>query len=150
MEIFENVGRFVWEKDCEVEVLDSGVRRCIKGYIDDLMVAELKWDKGQVGAVHSHPHRQCDYIISGTFEAELNGEKRILKAGARPMEIHRSTMVSLSVCHTRLSEPRAPSQIALYTSRGFIRTRAKITPAQTIRERIRATIRTRSLFCHAR
>ena len=41
MEIFENVGRFVWEKDCEVEVLDSGVRRCIKGYIDDLMVAEL-------------------------------------------------------------------------------------------------------------
>ena len=81
MEIFENVGRFVWEKDCEVEVLDSGVRRCIKGYIDDLMVAELKWDKGQVGEVHSHPHRQCDYIISGTFEAELNGEKRILKAG---------------------------------------------------------------------
>lgn len=80
MAAFEKIGTFITGADCPVEVLDSGVRRQIKGYIDDLMVAELKWDKGQVGAVHSHPHRQCDYIISGTFEAELNGEKRILKA----------------------------------------------------------------------
>lgn len=81
MEVLENAGCFVRAADCEVEVMASGVRRRILGYIDDLMVAELEWDKGQVGAVHTHPHRQCDYIVKGSFEAELNGEKRILKAG---------------------------------------------------------------------
>ena len=40
------------------KTLDNGVIRTIKGHIDDLMVCELKWNKGQVGAIHSHPHRQ--------------------------------------------------------------------------------------------
>lgn len=74
-------GVFFLEKDFKPEVLDNGVVRTIKGYIEDLMVAELVWKKGQEGAVHSHPHRQCDYIIKGKFEANLNGEKKILGAG---------------------------------------------------------------------
>lgn len=72
---------FVYDSDCEEEVLDTGVRRKVKGCIQDLMVVELKWSKGQEGAVHTHPHRQCDYILKGSFEANLNGEKRILKEG---------------------------------------------------------------------
>ena len=74
-------GKFILSKDFKPETLDNGVVRTIKGYIDDLMVAELVWKKGMEGAVHSHPHRQCDYIIKGTFEANLNGEKRILGPG---------------------------------------------------------------------
>lgn len=66
---------------CKTEILDNGVERTIKGYIDDLMVAELVWKKGQVGAMHSHPHRQCTYIIKGRFEAESEGEKQTVKAG---------------------------------------------------------------------
>lgn len=63
------------------KTLDNGVIRTIKGHLDDLMVCELKWNKGRVGAIHSHPHRQCGYIIKGTFEAEIDGVKQILHAG---------------------------------------------------------------------
>lgn len=72
---------FVTKEDFKPETLDNGVVRTIKGYIDDLMVCELVWQKGMEGAVHAHPHRQCDYIIKGTFEANLDGEKRVIGPG---------------------------------------------------------------------
>lgn len=72
---------FVYSNDIESETLDSGVIRKIKGYINELMVVELKWQKGMVGDVHTHPHCQCGYIIKGTFEANIDGEKKILKSG---------------------------------------------------------------------
>ncbi len=72
---------FILEKDMKPETLPNGVIRTIKGYLDDLMVVELKWQKGMVGDVHAHPHRQCGYIIKGTFEAEMDGKKQIVKAG---------------------------------------------------------------------
>ena len=74
-------GKFITRDDFQTEVLENGVVRTIKGYIDDLMVAELIWKKGQEGAVHSHPHRQCDYVVKGTFEANVDGEKKILGPG---------------------------------------------------------------------
>jgi len=72
---------FVFDKDCRQETLENGVKRKIKGYLSDLMVVEMLWDKGMEGAVHAHPHRQCTYIIKGSFESNVNGEKAILKAG---------------------------------------------------------------------
>jgi quercetin dioxygenase-like cupin family protein len=45
------------------------------------MVCELVWKKGQIGTVHTHPHTQCGYIITGKFEAEINGQKQILGPG---------------------------------------------------------------------
>ncbi len=72
---------FVFSNECEEIVLENGVKRKVKGFIKDLMVAELLWNKGMVGDVHTHPHRQCCYIIKGKFESELDGEKRILEAG---------------------------------------------------------------------
>ena len=47
------------------KTLPNGVIRTIKSYINDLMVCELKWQKGMLGETHSHPHRQCGYIIKG-------------------------------------------------------------------------------------
>lgn len=72
---------YVFEKDCSEEVLENGVVRRIKGYLDDLMLVELIWKKGMEGAVHSHPHRQAGYVIKGRFEGNVNGEKAVLKAG---------------------------------------------------------------------
>jgi len=71
----------VYAKDCKEEILENGVRRVIKSYINDLMVVELTWKKGMVGAVHSHPHRQCGYVIKGRFEAELDGQKHVIERG---------------------------------------------------------------------
>lgn len=72
---------FVFEKDCPEEVLDNGVVRRIKGYLDDLMLVELTWKKGMEGALHSHPHRQAGYVIRGSFEGVVDGKKAVLKAG---------------------------------------------------------------------
>lgn len=72
---------FVLKEDLKPVVLENGVVRTIKGYLEDLMVAELVWKKGMVGAVHTHPHRQCCYILKGKFEAELDGEKKVLGPG---------------------------------------------------------------------
>ena len=72
---------FLLKEDFKPEVLENGVVRTVKGYLEDLMVVELVWQKGMEGAIHTHPHRQCCYIIRGSFEADYNGEKKILHAG---------------------------------------------------------------------
>lgn len=74
-------GFFVTKDMFKPETLENGVVRTIKGYLPDMMVVELVWKKGQEGAVHTHPHRQCTYIIKGTFESNLNGKKQILGPG---------------------------------------------------------------------
>ena len=63
------------------ETLENSVVRTVKGYIGDLMVVELRWKRGMEGAVHTHPHRQCSYILKGVFEASVGGEKKLLSAG---------------------------------------------------------------------
>lgn len=72
---------FVKKEDCHPTQLANGSVRTIKGYINDMMVVELIWKKGQEGTVHTHPHRQCGYIISGKFEANVDGKKQILGPG---------------------------------------------------------------------
>ena len=72
---------YVFSDDCPAETLENGVVRRIKGYIDDLMLVELIWKKGMEGAVHSHPHRQCGYVIRGSFEGNVDGKKAVLRAG---------------------------------------------------------------------
>jgi len=72
---------FVLDSDTTPTVLENGVVRKIKGYIEDLMVCELLWQKGMVGDLHRHPHRQCGYIIRGTFEANMDGKKQVLHGG---------------------------------------------------------------------
>ena len=41
------------------KLLPNGVTRAIKGYIKDLMVCELSWNKGMVGEPHT-PTRSAD------------------------------------------------------------------------------------------
>ncbi|MDL2325029.1 cupin domain-containing protein [Ruminococcaceae bacterium OttesenSCG-928-A16] len=72
---------YVFADDCTETTLENGVKRTIKGHINDLMVVQLVWQKGMVGAVHAHPHRQCGYVLKGSFMGDDNGDKRILKAG---------------------------------------------------------------------
>ena len=72
----------VHAKDCKEEILPNGVKRVIKGYIDDLMLVELIWQKGMAGAIHRHPHRQAGYVVKGSFEVEeAGGKKTVCRAG---------------------------------------------------------------------
>jgi len=45
--------------------LGGGTTRKILSYSENLMTVELHFDKGAVGAKHSHPHEQIGYIVSG-------------------------------------------------------------------------------------
>ncbi|WP_153448880.1 cupin domain-containing protein [Vibrio algicola] len=68
--------------DNEWEDIGDGIKRKIVGYTDDLMAVHLRFDKGAIGAPHTHEiHDQIGYVVSGSFEAEIGGEKRVLTAG---------------------------------------------------------------------
>lgn len=42
----------------------------------------VEFEKGSIGSVHEHEvHTQASYVVSGSFEVEVAGEKQILKAG---------------------------------------------------------------------
>jgi quercetin dioxygenase-like cupin family protein len=65
----------------EWEDLGSGVQRKILGFDEQLMMTRVKFEKGAVGAVHSHPHTQVAYIEHGSFEVQVGSEKKRLKQG---------------------------------------------------------------------
>lgn len=77
------------EKNCiwnfnekiDLEPCGEGVQRKIMAYADEIMCVENHFEKGGVGALHSHPHTQITYVASGVFEFEVAGEKKIVRAG---------------------------------------------------------------------
>lgn len=76
MNVFFSADEHPWEK------VSNGIKRKIVGFTDDLMVVHLCFDKGGVGEPHTHEiHDQIGYVVHGSFEAQINGEKRILKQG---------------------------------------------------------------------
>lgn len=61
--------------------LGGGLSRQIIGYDEQIMLVKVKFKKDAIGALHQHPHTQSSLIASGSFEVEINEEKKILKAG---------------------------------------------------------------------
>ena len=58
-----------------------GVTRKVLGRGGSLMMVEVTFKKGAEGVLHFHPHEQVSYIANGSFEFNLNGNKRIVKKG---------------------------------------------------------------------
>lgn len=73
--------RWVFHKDVEAEDLGNGVVRRVLAYSGDVMTVENQFEKGAIGALHSHPHTQITYVASGAFEFEIDGEKHIVRTG---------------------------------------------------------------------
>ena len=64
------------------EELGDGIKRKIVAYTDDLMAVHVCFDKGAIGTTHTHEiHDQIGYVVNGSFEAEVDGQKQILKKG---------------------------------------------------------------------
>ena len=73
---------FVENKNIPTTDLGGGVRRKVLAYSKNLMTVELRFEKGAVGAPHSHPHEQIGYIISGKLVYQEAGqEDKILGTG---------------------------------------------------------------------
>ncbi len=73
--------KWVFAKELEGEKAGEGVVRIIKSYTDELMVVENHFEEGAIGALHSHPHTQITYVISGKFEFTIGDEKKIVQTG---------------------------------------------------------------------
>jgi quercetin dioxygenase-like cupin family protein len=74
-------GAFVKTSETEWESVAEGVRRQILGYGADLMLVRVEFEKGAVGALHHHPHRQVTYVAAGAFDATVDGTTHRLVAG---------------------------------------------------------------------
>ena len=59
----------------------EGVVRRVLAYTDGLMCVENSFEKGAVGALHSHPHTQITYVSEGAFEFAIDGEKHVVRKG---------------------------------------------------------------------
>ena len=72
---------YILGNNIEWEDLGNGIRRKILGFDDNLMMTLVEFKKNSRGSVHTHPHRQVTYIIHGSFEVQIEDEKKVLKQG---------------------------------------------------------------------
>ena len=69
------------ENEIQWEPAGEGVQRQVMAYDGQIMLVKVKFEKGAVGAPHTHYHSQASYIVSGKFELTIGDEKRVLEAG---------------------------------------------------------------------
>lgn len=70
-----------YRKDTVLQELGGGVTRRVLSYNDALMLVEVSFEKGAVGAVHTHYHNQETYVISGKFCFSIGEEEFVVSAG---------------------------------------------------------------------
>ena len=72
---------FVLSKDVVRQDIEKGISRKILAHGGNMMLVEVTFEKGATGALHSHSHEQVSYIHKGSFEFEIEGEKKTVKEG---------------------------------------------------------------------
>jgi unsaturated pyranuronate lyase len=72
---------FQFENEIAWEDVGNGVQRQVFGYDDKLMMTKAKFVKGGVGTLHSHPHSQVTFVVTGVFEMTIGDEKKIIRPG---------------------------------------------------------------------
>lgn len=68
-------------RDTAVEALGGGVTRRVLAHLPEQMVVEVAFDQSATGAVHTHPHVQCTYVLKGEFLFTIEGEDHLVRAG---------------------------------------------------------------------
>ena len=63
-----------------VELAPGNTRRVLI-HTPELMQVEFGFEKGAVGALHSHPHVQVSYVAEGAFEVTIDGKTEIVGQG---------------------------------------------------------------------
>jgi quercetin dioxygenase-like cupin family protein len=92
-----------------VEMMPGVTRRTLSTS-DDLMLIDVVFEKDAVVPLHSHPHEQIGYLISGRVLFELGDERRELAAGdswlVPPNVPHQVTALEPSLVIDVFSPPR--------------------------------------------
>jgi quercetin dioxygenase-like cupin family protein len=74
-------GPLVESGSAEWKKIADGVERQILSYGPDLMLVCVRFEKGAVGALHHHPHRQATYVVAGSFDVSVGETQRTLREG---------------------------------------------------------------------
>jgi len=77
----ETMKVFIENSEIPWEEVDKGMKRKIMAYDDKLMVVKVEFEQGGIGVLHQHYHSQITHVESGSFEVQINGEKKVLAAG---------------------------------------------------------------------
>ena len=72
---------FAQASDNEWTELAPGNTRRVLIHTPELMQVEFGFDKGAVGALHSHPHVQVSYVAEGSFEVTIDGVTEVVGQG---------------------------------------------------------------------
>ena len=68
-------------KDVEKEIVFEDASRKVLAYGGNLMVVENYLSAGRQVSLHSHPHEQISYIVSGKHKMFLGDEACFVEAG---------------------------------------------------------------------
>jgi quercetin dioxygenase-like cupin family protein len=63
------------------EVVGKGIKRKIMLFNESMMLVKVAFEQGGIGSLHQHVHTQISAIESGVFEVEIEGVKKVLRAG---------------------------------------------------------------------
>lgn len=77
----EKGSRWVFHDGTEAQSGGEGVTRRVLAYCDGMMCVENTFAEGAVGTLHSHPHTQITYVVSGTFSFTIDGQTKIVSKG---------------------------------------------------------------------
>jgi quercetin dioxygenase-like cupin family protein len=59
----------------------DGNRRRVILHTDELMMVEFAFERGGIGAPHSHLHVQSSFVAEGRFEVTIDGKTATVEAG---------------------------------------------------------------------
>ncbi len=73
--------KYIQTVEMEWEELGGGVSRKMLGWDNQIMMVQVKFEKGAVGSPHHHFHTQTTYIAKGKFEFHIDGVTKIVQEG---------------------------------------------------------------------
>lgn len=72
---------FIYRNETVLQDLGEGVTRRILAHGGGMMAVEVTFTEGAVGPMHSHPHEQLTYVLSGRFSFTIDGVTKEVGAG---------------------------------------------------------------------
>lgn len=87
--------KVVYNEQVKLQDLGAGVSRKVLAYNDELMIVEVHFETGSVGATHTHAHLQSTYVKSGKFHFTIGKEEFVVAQGdtlAMPRDIPHGTV----------------------------------------------------------
>ena len=81
MNFTEQNQRWVFHRDALPQEAAPGVVRRVLAFNGQLMCVENRFQQGAVGTLHSHPHTQITYVVSGRFSFTIDGESHEVGPG---------------------------------------------------------------------